>query len=65
MIKTRAIYLLDSRFENMPVFELDEDQNKFFMLDDEEFKYDTNEVFGSEDWIVMSVDLGNDTVKLA
>jgi hypothetical protein len=50
-LKTRAIYKEDMRFENIPVFELNDDY--FEMIGDEECRYSKEDVYSDETWIIV------------
>lgn len=63
MIKIRAIYIGDIKFENCPVFELKEN-GWFEMLEDSEFRYEKSVVESDEDWLIFNVDIEEEKVKL-
>ncbi len=54
-MKVRAIYIGDIRFDECPVFQLDESTNMFVMLRDSEFKYDKEVVLEDPDFLVFKV----------
>lgn len=55
MEKIRAIYIGDVRFDECPVFQLNELTNEFIMLRDNEFRYDKEVVFEDPDFLVFKV----------
>lgn len=61
-IKQRAIYVGDVRYDECPVFELDNDTNQFIMIGDSEMRYDSEVVYSDDDFQVFSVK--DDTVRL-
>lgn len=63
MIKTRAIYIGDVRFNNCPVFELKEN-GYFEMIEDVMFKYEKEIVEKDDDWILFEVDCKKEKAKL-
>ena len=54
-IKIRAIYIGDVRFNQCPVFELNEETNYFEMLDDKDFRYPKECVEFDEDFYIFEV----------
>lgn len=63
MIKIRAIYIGDIEYDNCPVFELKEN-GWFEMLEDNEFRYKKSVVESDEDWLIFTVDIEEEKVKL-
>lgn len=59
MKKIRAMYIGDIRFEQCPVFELNEETNYFEMLIDKEFSYE-KEVVENDEFLLFEVE--NDIV---
>lgn len=51
----RAIYIGDVRFNECPVFELNQEGTDFVMLKDTIFKYPKEAVYGDDDFIVFTV----------
>ncbi|HCL4455163.1 TPA: hypothetical protein N2D10_003190 [Clostridium botulinum] len=64
MKKIRTIYIGDVRFEQCPVFELNEETNYFEMLIDKEFKYDKKCVEEDEDWLIFEMNISTNEVNL-
>lgn len=62
MKKIRAIYIGDVRFNECPVFELNDETGWFIMLKDNEIRYEKDCVYEDDDFLVFSVD--NDLAKL-
>lgn len=62
MKKIRAIYIGDVRFDQCPVFELNEETNYFEMLIDKEYRYEKECVEEDSDFLIFIVE--NDTVTL-
>lgn len=61
MKKIRAIYIGDVRFNECPVFELNEKTHYFEMIKDREFRYE-KECVEDSDFIIFEVE--NDIAKL-
>ncbi|MCT4596523.1 MAG: hypothetical protein N4A50_01415 [Vallitalea sp.] len=55
MVKTRAIYIGDVRFNECNVFELNTETNYFEMLNDREFRYEKEVVEEDDDWLLFEV----------
>lgn len=51
----RAIYIGDVRFNECPVFELNQEGTDFVMLKDTIFKYSKEVVYEDDDFIVFTV----------
>lgn len=62
MKKIRAIYIGDIRFDQCPVFELNEETSYFEMLIDKEFRYEKECVEEDNDFLIFEVE--NDEVNL-
>lgn len=62
MKKLRAMYTGDVRFNECPVFELNEDNGYFEMISDHEFRYEKSTVFEDNDFIIFSIE--DDTVRI-
>lgn len=62
MKKIRAIYIGDVRFEQCPVFELNEETNCFEMVVDKEFRYEKECVEEDSDFLIFEVE--NDMATL-
>lgn len=62
MKKIRAIYIGDVRFEQCPVFELNEETNCFEMVVDKEFTYEKECVEEDSDFLIFEVE--NDMATL-
>lgn len=60
MKKTRAMYIGDIRFEQCPVFELNEETNYFEMLVDKELRYEKEVVENDDEFLLFEVE--NDIV---
>ncbi|WFD08784.1 hypothetical protein [Tepidibacter hydrothermalis] len=60
MIKMRAIYIGDVRFNECNVFELNEETNYFEMINDKEFEYKKEIVEEDDDWLIFEVTIGKD-----
>ena len=56
MKKIRAIYIGDVRFDQCPVFELNNDTNYFEMLIDKEFRYEKEVVEEDDEFLVFVVE---------
>lgn len=63
MIKIRAFYIGDIKFENCPVFELKEN-GWFEMLENSKFRYEKSVVENDEDWLIFNVDMDKHEIKL-
>ncbi|KGR78772.1 hypothetical protein [Ureibacillus sinduriensis] len=61
-MKLRAIYIGDVRFDECPVFELNEETNYFEMLNDKEMRYERQCVEEDEDFLIFKVE--NDVATL-
>ena len=61
MKKIRAIFIGDVRYNECPVFELNEETGWFEMLTDKEFKYERECVYDNKDFLIFTVE--NDEVK--
>lgn len=57
MIKIRAIYINDIKFNSCPIFELNQVDCdfKFVMLENEEYTYDIECVIEDDNWVVFEV----------
>jgi hypothetical protein len=55
VVKTRAIYIGDVRFNECNVFELNTETNYFEMLNDREFRYEKEVVEEDDDWLLFEV----------
>lgn len=53
-MKTRAIYIPDIRFNQMPIFELKGD--KFICISDNEVQYDIDDVISDDNFIIVGID---------
>lgn len=62
MKKIRAIYIGDVRFDQCPVFELNEKINYFEMIIDREFRYEKECVEEDSDFMIFEVE--NDEARL-
>lgn len=62
MKKIRAIFIGDVRFDECPVFELNEETGYFEMLKDKEFRYPKGSVEEYSDFLIFEVE--NDETKL-
>lgn len=60
--KIRAIYIGDVRFDVCPVFELNEENGYFEIINDKEFRYDKNSVYEDNDFLIFSIE--DDVAKL-
>lgn len=58
--KIRAMYIGDIRFDQCPVFELNEETNYFEMLIDKEFRYEKEVVENDDEFLLFEVE--NDIV---
>ncbi|PAB57377.1 hypothetical protein [Anaeromicrobium sediminis] len=56
MKKIRAIYIGDVRFEECPVFELDEEIGYFVMLKDKDFRYEKDCVYEDDDFLIFTIE---------
>lgn len=56
MVKIRAIYIGDIRFDQCPVFELNMETNYFEMLIDKEFRYEKECVEEDDDFLLFTVE---------
>ncbi|MCT4595872.1 MAG: hypothetical protein N4A57_16620 [Anaeromicrobium sp.] len=62
MIKKRAIFIGDVRFNECNVFELNEETNYFEMLNDREFRYEKEVVEEDSDWLIFEVTTGKNEI---
>lgn len=62
MKKIRAIYIGDVRFDECPVFELNNETGWFVMLRDNEIKYEKDCVYEDDDFLIFIVE--NDLAKM-
>ncbi|MEK5068532.1 hypothetical protein [Sporosarcina sp. FSL K6-1508] len=56
MKKIRAIFIGDVRFDQCPVFELNNETNYFEMIIDKEFRYDKEVVEEDEDFLIFEIE---------
>lgn len=56
MKKIRAIYIGDARYEECPIFELNEKNNYFEMIKDKTFRYEKECVEEDDDFLIVEVD---------
>lgn len=56
MKKIRAIFIGDVRFNQCPVFELNNATNYFEMIIDKEFKYEREVVEEDEDFLIFEIE---------
>lgn len=59
VVKRRAIYIGDIRFNECNVFELNAETNYFEMLNDKEFRYEKEVVEQDSDWLIFQVTVGD------
>lgn len=59
----RAIYIGDLRFNECPVFELNQEGTDFVMKEDASFKYPKEIVYGDDDFFVFTVKAGIVSLK--
>ena len=59
----RAIYIGDLRFNECPVFELNQEGTDFVMLEDTNFKYPKETVYEDNDFIIFTVKDGTVSLK--
>ena len=56
MKKRKAIFIGDVRFDQCPVFELNNETNYFEMIIDKEFRYDKEVVEEDEDFLIFEIE---------
>lgn len=56
MKKVRAIFIGDVRFDQCPVFELNNETNYFEMLVDKEMRYEKDVVEEDDDFLIFEVE---------
>ncbi|MGE5329839.1 MAG: hypothetical protein ACM3UU_12095 [Ignavibacteriales bacterium] len=62
MKKVRAIFIGDVRFDECPVFELNEQNGYFEMLKDKDFRYEKQYVIEDKDFITFVIE--NDVARV-
>lgn len=60
MIKKRAIYVGDVRYDQCPVFELNEETGFYEMIVDHDFRYPKEIMDIDEDWLCFEFDTEED-----
>lgn len=56
MKKVRAIFIGDVRFDQCPVFELNNETNYFEMLVDKEMRYEKDVVEEDDDFLIFEIE---------
>lgn len=64
MKKIRAIYIGDVKYDNCPIFELNNETKEFEMLENKSFKYDSNIIEDDDYWLFFEVDIEEKDAKL-
>jgi hypothetical protein len=64
MIKQRAIFIGDVRFDKCPVFELNEKTGYYEMLKEPDFRYTKDIMLDDGDWLFFEVDTKEDIARM-
>ncbi|WP_303971234.1 hypothetical protein [Sporosarcina ureae] len=62
-MKVRAIFIGDVRFDQCPVFELNNETNHFEMIIDKEIKYEKAVVEEDEEFLIFEIENDSATMR--